>query len=155
MTLNQLMIKTNRRFMFMMWRNAQRKKHGYTNFQNVMQTVEGRLDVMIYRMDLAPTLRWARELVRMGIVRVNQKLVRTPQHALKQGDVITYDYVAHQQIKSHFKAEQFGKTITSNIIPRNKIGGAVYLGPPNENQLRPTDRLNPKYLQWLKLDLCR
>lgn len=54
----------------------------------LLQSLELRLDNIVYRMGLAPSRRAARQFVRHGHVRVNGAKVNIPSYRVKPGDVI-------------------------------------------------------------------
>ena len=64
------------------------KKPGQTG-ENLLTTIERRLDNVVYRMGMAESRRDARQLVIHGHFRVNGKKVDIPSVILKKGDVIT------------------------------------------------------------------
>ncbi len=65
---------------------AQRMK-GITG-ENLLLLLERRIDNMVYRMGLARTRREARQLIRHGHFRVNNKKVSIPSYLLKIGDEV-------------------------------------------------------------------
>ncbi len=68
------------------FQRADRKK-GVTG-ENLLQTLELRFDNVIYRMGLASSRNFARQLVRHNHFMVNGHKVNIPSYILKQGDVI-------------------------------------------------------------------
>jgi len=68
------------------FQRADRKK-GVTG-ENLLQTLELRFDNVIYRMGLASSRNFARQLVRHNHFMVNGRKVNIPSYILKQGDVI-------------------------------------------------------------------
>jgi small subunit ribosomal protein S4 len=56
---------------------------------HVMERLESRLDNTIYRLGLAKTRRFARQVVSHGHIIVNGKRISIPSHKVKTGDVIT------------------------------------------------------------------
>jgi len=54
----------------------------------LLQQLEQRLDNVVYRMGLAPTRPAARQFVRHGHIRVNEKSVDIPSYHVEVGDVI-------------------------------------------------------------------
>ncbi|XVN42581.1 MAG: 30S ribosomal protein S4 [Candidatus Rickettsia vulgarisii] len=56
--------------------------------ENFVGLLERRLDAVVYRMNLAPTIFSARQFVTHGHIRVNGKKVNIPSMRLKEGDVI-------------------------------------------------------------------
>ena len=65
---------------------AERKK-GITG-ELLLQLLETRLDNVVYRLKLAGSRREARQLVRHGFFRVNDRKVNIPSYQVKPGDVI-------------------------------------------------------------------
>ena len=64
------------------------KKKGVTG-ENLLQSLELRFDIVIYRMGLAPSRNAARQLVRHKHFTVNGKKMDVPSYILRQGDIIT------------------------------------------------------------------
>lgn len=56
--------------------------------ENFARLLEKRLDMVIYRMNLAPTIFAARQLVSHGNVKLNGKKVNIPGQRLKEGDKV-------------------------------------------------------------------
>ncbi|MDR1697190.1 MAG: 30S ribosomal protein S4 [Rickettsiales bacterium] len=64
--------------------------------QNLIGLLESRLDAVVYRAKLAPTVFAARQLVSHGHVMVNGKRVKISSYAVKPGDEITVSEKAKQ-----------------------------------------------------------
>lgn len=64
------------------------RKPGQTG-ENLLTTIERRLDNVVYRMGMAESRREARQLVLHGHFRVNGKKVDVPSFIVSKGDVIT------------------------------------------------------------------
>lgn len=56
---------------------------------HVMERLESRLDNVVYRLGLAKTRRFARQIVSHGHIVVNGKKLTIPSHRIKVGDVVT------------------------------------------------------------------
>lgn len=56
--------------------------------ENFVGLLEKRLDAVVYRMNLAPTIFSARQFVTHGHIKVNGKKVNIPSMRLKDGDII-------------------------------------------------------------------
>ena len=56
--------------------------------ENIIELLERRLDAVIYRMKVAPTIFAARQIVNHGHIMVNGKRVNIPSYMVKDGDVI-------------------------------------------------------------------
>ena len=57
--------------------------------ENLMRTLESRLDNVVFRMGLARTRREARQVVDHKFILVNGKKINIPSYLVKPGDVIT------------------------------------------------------------------
>ena len=57
--------------------------------ETLLKLLETRLDTIVFRMHLAPSILAARQLVNHGHIRVNGKKVDIPSYQLSAGDVIT------------------------------------------------------------------
>src|SRR5574344_1550143 len=64
--------------------------------QNMIGLLERRLDAVVYRAKLAPTVFSARQLVSHGHILVNGKRVKIASYQVKPGDVITVSEKAKQ-----------------------------------------------------------
>ena len=67
--------------------SASRRHHGLTGL-NLLQTLETRLDNVVYRMGLADSRAQARQIVNHGHFQVNGVRVDIPSAVLRPGDVI-------------------------------------------------------------------
>ena len=56
--------------------------------ENLVGLLERRLDAIVYRLNLAPTIFAARQLVSHKHIRVNGKTINVPSIRLKEGDVV-------------------------------------------------------------------
>ena len=64
-------------------------KEGHQTVAILMDRLERRLDNVVYRMGLAKTRRFARQIVSHGHIMVNGKKLNVPSHKVKTGDAIT------------------------------------------------------------------
>lgn len=65
------------------------EKEGHQPVAVLMDRLERRLDNVVYRMGLAKTRRFARQIVSHGHIFVNGKRLNVPSHKVRVGDVIT------------------------------------------------------------------
>jgi len=56
---------------------------------HLMERLESRLDNVVYRLGLAKTRRFARQIVSHGHIIVNGKRLSIPSHKMKTGDIVT------------------------------------------------------------------
>jgi small subunit ribosomal protein S4 len=61
---------------------------GGVTSENLLQTLERRLDNVVYRLGLAPSRQSARQLVRHGFFTVNSRKVNIPSYLVKVGDEV-------------------------------------------------------------------
>jgi small subunit ribosomal protein S4 len=64
------------------------RRRGDTS-ENLIGILERRLDAVVYRMKLVPTVFAARQFVNHGHIRVNGRRVNIPSYLIKDGDVIS------------------------------------------------------------------
>lgn len=64
------------------------RSHGITG-EVLLQLIECRLDNVVYRMNIAPSRRAARQLVSHTHIAVNGNVVNIPSYTLKAGDVVS------------------------------------------------------------------
>ena len=76
------------------------KKNGPTAL-NLLQSLEIRLDNVLFRAGFAPSRSMARQLATHGHIFVNQKRVRAPGYQLKAGDVLSVR--PESENETHFK----------------------------------------------------
>lgn len=110
-----------------------RKKKGSTG-EILLQFLEMRLDNIIYRLGLAPTIPAARQLINHGHINVNQKPMNIPSYICKMNDKISVLEKSQSFVKFLFKNldvstytsyvnfdnEKFEATII-NKVPRDNV----------------------------------
>ncbi|NRA74058.1 MAG: 30S ribosomal protein S4 [Rickettsiales bacterium] len=74
---------------------AARKQKKNTN-EALIELLERRLDVIIYRFNIAPTIFSARQLVSHKHILVNGKIVNIPRYSVKENDIIELKKESHQ-----------------------------------------------------------
>jgi len=99
-------------------RSARRSK-GSTG-QTLLQALEMRLDNILYRAGLAPTIPAARQLVNHGHVRVNQRIVDIPSYRCRLRDKIQWRQ--HAQPLSRPTTRQQLRT-TAKVPPHLYVKG--------------------------------
>lgn len=70
---------------------------------NLLQLLEMRLDNIVYRLGLAPTIPSARQFVTHGHIRVNGKRVNIPSFACKVNDIISVPNKSNNLAKNHLQ----------------------------------------------------
>ena len=99
----------------------------------VLQTLEMRLDNVVFRLGMAPTMAAARQLITHGHILLNGKKVNIPSHQCSQNDKISVPQPSRQLINSflekshilpehlHFQKESLEGTV-NGITKRESIG---------------------------------
>lgn len=108
--------------LFNYMRKAKRQKGSAT--ENLMNLIETRLDCIVYRLGMSPSIPAARQLVNHGHIAVNGKRVSIPSYSCVEGDTI--NFVGNktkiempnlgQQVPNHleFDSEKgFGKVLST------------------------------------------
>ncbi|MEK7541800.1 MAG: 30S ribosomal protein S4 [Patescibacteria group bacterium] len=105
---------------------------------NFLRLIERRLDVIVWRLGLAPSRRSARQLIGHGHVTVNGRLVSAPSYAVRQGETIA---VARRREPAYAAAEESDHpSATMGALPRwlardaKKPEGTV-VGMPEPDEL--------------------
>ncbi|WP_342278937.1 30S ribosomal protein S4 [Candidatus Tisiphia endosymbiont of Myopa tessellatipennis] len=92
--------------------------------ENFIALLERRLDAVIYRMNIAPTIFAARQFVTHGHIKVNGKKVNIPSIRLKEGDVIELKESAKQIPVILETASKQGKIVPSYLtFDSNSLSG--------------------------------
>ena len=99
----------------------------------VLQTLEMRLDSVVFRLGMAPTMASARQLISHGHIQLNGQKVNIPSHQCIQNDKISVPQPSRQLITSfleksntlpehlHFQRENLEGTV-NGITKRDSIG---------------------------------
>ena len=114
-------------------------KKGNTG-ENLLQMLETRLDIVVYRMGFAVTRPAARQLVSHRGITVNGKSVNLPSYAVKAGDAIALSEKAARQLRvkeSLTVAQQMDLSPSWVEVDANKFAG-VFKAVPARGDL-PSD----------------
>ncbi len=101
------------------YENASRKT-GVTG-TIMLQTLESRLDNVIYRAGFAITRRQARQIVNHAHVLVNGKKVDIPSYLLKAGDVVTVRENSKEFIKNVIESIDLALSYAWLTVDRNEL----------------------------------
>ena len=88
------------------------RKGGQTG-ENLLTTIERRLDNVVYRMGMAESRKEARQLVRHGHFRVNGRKVNIPSYIVSKDDVISLKETSRKSPKIKMLIEN----ITARTVP--------------------------------------
>jgi len=85
------------------YKNADRRK-GSTG-ENLLQSLESRLDNVVYRMGFGSSRSEARQLVRHNAITVNGKKVNVPSYRVQPNDVVAVADAARKQLRMQAAVE--------------------------------------------------
>jgi len=95
----------------------------------LLQLLEMRLDSIVFRLGMAPTIPSARQLITHGGVKINNKKVNIPSFQCKPKDIIglkskkTLTDIPAKEIPSHLEFDkENGKGTVLSIINREEVG---------------------------------
>jgi len=91
------------------------KKKGITG-ENLLVTLESRLDNVVFRAGFAGTRREARQLVVHGHYRVNGRKINIPSYLVQQGDVITIREASRSSAKFKEIVDRLGSRTAPSWI---------------------------------------
>lgn len=98
--------------------------------QNMIGLLERRLDAVVYRAKLAPTVFSARQLVSHGHVMVNDKRVKISSYRVNPGDVITVSEKAKQMPLVVLSLESAERAFTDYVKMDSADFTATYVRVP-------------------------
>ena len=116
------------------YENASRKT-GVTG-TIMLQTLESRLDNVLYRAGFAITRRQARQIVNHAHVLVNGKKVDIPSYLLKVGDVVTVRENSKQFVKNVIEQIDLALSYAWLTVDRNELS-ITYDRIPQREELDP------------------
>ena len=106
---------------------------------NFISCLEKRLDTVIYRMNICPTFRSAKQLILHEKIFVNSKLVNIPSFQLKPGDIISIspnnqaNFLSLLEKSSNlWKHNRVCKTKSLHLEINYKTLNAIFLYPPQQ-----------------------
>ena len=88
------------------------KKEGQTG-ENLLTMIERRLDNVVYRRAWADNLREAKQLLCLGLFRMNDRKVDIPSYITKKGDVITL----REQSRKSARIKMLVENISARSVP--------------------------------------
>lgn len=119
-----------------------RHKHGVLTL-NLLQTLESRLDSLVYRMGFAPTRRAARQLVSHGHILVDGKKCDIPSAIINVGSKIS----VKEKTKAKINMENAMIAEFVKVDPKTHIG--EFKRYPERNEL--PENINESYVvEWFK-----
>jgi ribosomal protein S4 len=131
--------------------NRRRLEKLETGFAQSLRGLGDRLDVNAVLLNLAPTIFWARILIKAGVIFINGKIVTEPGFRLSAGDVIVYRHNALRRYQHYLSSYTFNKdlsfrrstaAIPANFATRLNTCAIVFKRLPKESDLRKSHRLN-------------
>ncbi|MDP8238665.1 MAG: 30S ribosomal protein S4 [Candidatus Hatepunaea meridiana] len=107
--------------------------------ENMLIRLESRLDTIVYRLGIAPSLRAARQLVNHGHFEINKRKVNIPSYTLVPGDVIR---VRERSRKTNVIHEAMRHLHQERVVPYLSLDKArmegVFLTRPKREEIPMT-----------------
>lgn len=98
--------------------------------ENLVGLLERRLDAVVYRMKLVPTVFAARQMVSHGHIKVNGRRVNIPSYQVKDGDEVELKKSMHQNINVLDSLQSQEREFPDNIEIDIKNMKGKYLHQP-------------------------
>ncbi len=116
------------------------RERGVTG-ENMLRRLESRLDNIVYRLGMAPSLRAARQLVNHGHLEVNGHSVDIPSYTLKPGDVVRVSEKSRKLELLHesMRRLRYARTVPYLQLDKAKMEGA-YIAAPRRDEIPVTGR---------------
>ncbi len=108
----------------------------------LIELLERRLDAVVYRMKLAPSIFAARQFVNHGHILVNGKRVNIPSYSLKDGDTIELREKA-KQIAPALQAQNDNTREVPGYMEVDSKGKGTFLRAPNLADVPYPVRMEP------------
>ncbi|MGF1574390.1 MAG: 30S ribosomal protein S4 [Cyanophyceae cyanobacterium] len=130
----------NERQMLRYMKKARRSKE--STGLALLQMLEMRLDCIVFRLGMAPTIPAARQVVNHGHIVVNGRKVTIPSYECKVGDIITVrNTPTSRQVVATY-AEYPGLFLPEYLdFDRDKLRGQIKELPPREQICAPVNEL--------------
>jgi len=116
------------------------RERGVTG-ENMLRRLESRLDNVVYRLGIAPSLRAARQLVNHGHFEVNGKPVDIPSYTVKPGDVVRVREKSRklELIHESMRHLRDGRTVPYLTLDKARMEG-TYVALPKRDEIPVTGR---------------
>lgn len=120
---------------------AATKKHGADPIRTLIETLESRLDNVVYRSGLAGSRRQARQLVSHGHILVNGRRTTVPSHQITPGDTFSVRDGSRQSPYFEGRKEALERITTPVWLSfdAGKLAGSVSAMPTPETSETPGD----------------
>jgi len=116
------------------------RERGVTG-ENMLRRLESRLDNIVYRLGIAPSLRAARQLVNHGHFEVNGKPVDIPSYTMKPGDVVRVRERSRKMELIHESMRHLrdGRLVPYLALDKARMEG-TYVALPKREEIPVTGR---------------
>jgi ribosomal protein S4 len=145
-------------------RLSYKSRPSISSFVSASSGLTNRLDVTLMQLGVAPSIYWARIVAQFCLMRVNGVLVSDPEYLLQPGDILQPEWDSIARFQHYFKpylsrreAYQRKNQQSTAFYPLNfeyhkGTRALVFKHAPDESDLRRSNRLQPNYFRWFKLD---
>lgn len=121
-----------------------------------LNRLERRLDVVLFRMNLAPTVQWARTLIKDKLITIDGRIVFNCHFLVQDYQLIQVNgyLLKYFNLKKElFFNKFFKKAIPSNMVVNLRLNAGIIINMPRVQDLSKKDRIRTKFLNWTKLTL--
>jgi small subunit ribosomal protein S4 len=102
----------------------------------LLQTLERRLDNVVYRLGFATSRAQARQLVRHGHFAINGRKVNIPSFLVREGDIVTVRPASQQNVMiQHAMEEVKGRGVPAWLEPQAESMGGRIVSLPTREQI--------------------
>lgn len=109
--------------------------------ERLLQLLERRLDNVVYRMGFAPSRPSARQLIRHGHIRVQDRKVNIPSFRVRAGDVVSVKQKSRQMplVLDALKGAEMRPKVPYIDVDRSKLQGTFLMLPSREDIPMPVE----------------
>jgi len=101
----------------------------------VIQLIESRLDVLLFRLEYASSIFQARDFIKQGIVYINMEKCLDKNTIVKLGSQISIDPIKITKNKLKIVSCDYNQKSGANYIIPNKLNSAIFVKYPEINNI--------------------
>ncbi len=101
----------------------------------IIQVIESRLDVLLFRLQFASSIFQARDFIKQGIVSINMEKCLDKNTIVKLGSQISINPIKITKNKLKFASCEYNPIIGANYLLTNKFNSAIFVKYPEINSI--------------------
>jgi len=106
---------------------------------NILYLLEGRLCMVVYRLNFAKSVREAKYIIKNGGISVNKEIKENSEFLVKEGDIIevTEDYKekVNKEIRERVEEKIFYTTVPKNIEVNYRVLAGIFMKKPKIDEV--------------------